>query len=83
MVDQVAKSLWTPEGNRPLRERDVIPLNSTEVRMLSWLHQWAEKFQLSIICKRCDHSIHGRNNDDPSIRHVTVSCQCREWRYHR
>lgn len=74
-------SLWTMDGEVPLRERDVIPLTEREVRMLSWLHQWAADQQVNIFCKRCESPITGQNND--STKEVSVSCGCREWRFTR
>lgn len=76
-------SLWTMDGEVPLRERDVIPLTEREVRMLSWLHQWAADQQVNIFCKRCERPITGANNDDPNIRSVSVACQCRTWVFQR
>lgn len=62
-------------------EKDVIALRESEVRMLSWLHEFAHHNQLSVVCKRCDSAITGQNNDTPGTRSVSVACQCREWRY--
>lgn len=81
-IDQVAKSLLLPDGtHHPLRERDVTMLEPHEVRMLSWLHDWAYKNQLSIVCKRCDSAITGQNND--AARSISVTCLCHEWRFTR
>lgn len=82
-LTQIRKRMWMPDGERPLDEKDVIPLKPEEVRMLSWLHKWAYENQVNIFCRRCEQPITGQNNDDPSVRHVSVSCQCREWRFQR
>lgn len=58
-------------------------LNPQEVKMLSWLHEWAAKEQINIFCKGCEQPITGQNNDAPDIKHVSVFCQCREWRFSR
>lgn len=58
-------------SERPLSRRDLV--------MFSWLHEWAVKNDVSVICKGCNGSITGRNSgheQDPAI-----SCQCTEWRY--
>lgn len=76
-------SLWTPDGEVSMRERDVIELKPQEVRMLSWLHAWAHEQQVNIFCKRCEKPITGANNDDPAAKAVTVQCQCRQWIFRR
>lgn len=78
-ITPVAQTLWTPDGDVPLREKDVIPLSPQEVRMLSLLHEFAHTHQINIFCKRCSTPITGQNND--SSPYVSVNCQCREWRY--
>ena len=77
-LDTFAQTLLLPDGSEiPLREKDVIPLKPHEVRMLSWLHEWAHNQQVNIFCKRCSKPITGQNND--SSPHVSVACQCRQW----
>lgn len=74
------KGLLLPDGTIH-QEKDVIPLKVEEMRMLSWLHEWAHYQQVNIFCKRCEKPILGQNNDTPGERSVSVSCSCREWRY--
>lgn len=62
-------------------EKSVRMLNPKEVRMLADLHEWAHHEQVNIFCKRCERPITGHNNDSPGQKFVSVSCQCREWRY--
>lgn len=76
-------SLWTPQGEVVLKEKDVIPLRPEEVRMLSWLHKWAHHQQVNIFCKRCEQPITGGNNDSPDAKTVSVQCQCRQWIFRR
>lgn len=75
--------MWTPDGEVPLQEKDVIQINQKELILLGHLHEFAQKYQISIVCKRCDGSITGNNNDSPDNRTPSVSCQCREWRFIR
>lgn len=73
------KTLWTPGGEMPLAERDVIFINATELRMLSLLHEFAGKYGISVVCQRCDHAFTGQNSGQES--QPGVSCLCREFRY--
>lgn len=81
-LTQVRNALVLPDGTQHgLHEKDVIPLRPEEVRMLSWLHQFAHDHQINIYCKRCEQPITGANNDNPESRSVSVACQCRQWLY--
>lgn len=83
-ITQVHNSVWTPDGEHPFREKDVLPLTRVELVTLSHLHEFAQKHQITIVCKRCNSAIVGKNND-AEIRagqQPSVACQCREWRYH-
>lgn len=82
-LTQVRKRLWTPDGERPLDEKDVIQIDQRELILLGHLHEFANKHQIVIFCKRCEQNIAGQNNDSPSNRTPSVSCQCREWRFTR
>lgn len=74
------RSLWTPGGERPIAEKQVIKIVDPMIlRMLSWLHKWANDQDINIFCKKCEKPIYGQNNDSSAI--VAVSCQCREWRW--
>lgn len=75
----VGKSLWSPDGEVPLYERGVIPINRRELTMLSLLHEFAAKHQISVVCKRCNSAIQGKNSGQEQS--PAVSCQCREFRY--
>lgn len=69
------------EGEHLIDEKDVIPISHRDLVMLSWLHEFAAKQGINIFCKQCERHISGGNND--SSTHLSVSCQCREWRYTR
>lgn len=74
------KSLYIPgEGEVSLEQKDVIPINIKELRMLADLHEFAHKHQINIFCKRCERAITGQNNDSEPDKRPSVSCQCREW----
>lgn len=78
-IATVNKSLYTPDGEIPLYEKGVVQINRQELIMLSRLHEFAQKHQLTIVCKRCDHAITGQN----AGRELQpgVSCQCSEFRF--
>lgn len=78
-VDQIGKTLWTPDGQVDLREKDVIPINRRELIMLANLHEFSVKYGASYVCKRCDSAITGQNNDSTPV--PSVACRCREFRY--
>lgn len=75
------RSLYTPEGEVSLQEKDVIPINRRTLQVLAWLHEWAFNQQINIFCKRCEQPIRGQNNDANPQDTPAVACQCREWRY--
>lgn len=77
------RGLWTPQGEVSLREKNVEFLSHSQLVALSFMHEWAHKFQLTIICKRCDSAVTGRNSDGDlqAGKHASVACQCTEWRY--
>lgn len=76
------RGLLLPDGStHSTEEKDIIALNPRDVGMLSWLHEWAHNQQVNIFCKRCEQPIRGQNNDTPGQRYVSVTCQCREWRF--
>jgi hypothetical protein len=75
------QGILLPDGSLAGVEKDVIPLREQEVRMLAWLHEWAHHQQVNVFCKKCEKAITGQNND--SSPYVSVSCQCREWRFSR
>lgn len=74
--------LWTPSGEVPIAERDVIPITAKELQMLSILHEFAHKYQITVVCKRCDSSLQGKNNGHETVS-AGVACQCREFRFTR
>lgn len=74
--------LWTPQGMHETAERDVVAVNRKEIIMLSELHEFAFKHQLNVFCKQCEQPVRGQNNDNPGS-HLSVECQCREFRYTR
>lgn len=77
------KGLYVPGQGMVNFEKDITELTVQEVRMLSWLHEWAYKHQVNIFCKRCEQAITGQNNDSPDTKHVEVACGCRTWRFAR
>lgn len=79
-MDQVRKRLWTPEGIVGL-QKDIIPINQLEIVTLARLHEFAQKYGLSLVCRRCDTAVTGRNADGDEK--AAVSCQCREFLYTR
>jgi hypothetical protein len=74
-----AGSIWTPDGEVPLKEKDVLPLTRRQIIMLSELHEFAHYNGITIFCKRCEQPVTGQNNDSSQV--LSVSCQCREWRF--
>lgn len=77
-LPQVRNSLWTTEGEHAL-EKDVVPINRMELSILARLHEFAQKHGVSLVCKRCDRAITGRNSGQEDT--PAVSCLCREFRY--
>lgn len=67
------------QGEVLLDEKDVVQVTRPEIILLSQLHEFAAKHQVNIFCKRCEKAITGGNN--ASSPYLSVSCQCREWRY--
>lgn len=82
-VARGGRHLITPDGPVYLDEKDVKPLNPQQLHMLSFLHEWAYENQLTIVCKRCNSAVVGRNNDAEikAGKPASVACQCTEWRY--
>lgn len=70
-------SLWTPEGEK--FQKDTIPINQKELILLGHLHEFANKHQITIFCKKCENAIYGQNND--TTTRPSVACACREWVY--
>ena len=62
-------------------EQDVTPITRDEIVVLSKMHEIAQKYHLSLVCKRCDSAFVGQNND--SSDKLAVACKCRELRYTR
>lgn len=84
----MALDLIIPGQKQRLRlgdEKNVVELTTPELHMLSALHEFAQKYQLTIVCKRCNHSMGGVNSDSElkAGKAPAVACQCREWRYRR
>lgn len=78
-LTQVANQLWTPDGEVPLREKDVTPVTRQEIITLSHFHEFAQRHNITVVCKRCDTAITGANNGNSRL--LSVSCKCREWRF--
>lgn len=74
-------ALYLPGQGRVNLEKDIIEVNRQDLQGLSWLHEFADKHQINIFCKRCEQPISGQNNDTPGQSHVSVNCGCREWRF--
>lgn len=74
--------LWTPDGMTTI-EKDVERLSREEIVILSKMHEIAQKHQIVLVCKHCDGSFEGRNNDDPALASLSIACKCRELRYTR
>lgn len=79
-LDTQAKTLWTPGGNVPIREKDVVPITRDELGMLAMLDRFARNHGLIIVCPKCDGSLIGKNNGQET--HPSVACGCREFRYY-
>lgn len=79
MITPVAKTMWTPQGEVPLREKGVETLSREEIIVLSKMHEIAHHRQLSIVCMRCNVSMTGKNNDTSKV--LAIGCQCRELRF--
>jgi hypothetical protein len=69
--------LWTPGG--VVQSRDQIPLTLKELNVLAWLHEWAVKNGVSLVCQKCDGAIVGTNSGHEG--NPSVKCTCREWVY--
>lgn len=78
-IDQVRSSLYTPQGEHPLTERDVIVIDRRAIMALAWLHEFAFHHKVALICEKCGQPIKGVNSgNEPQ---PAVSCLCREFRY--
>lgn len=75
----MARGLWTPDGEVPIQEKDVVPITRRELSLLADLHEFAGRHKLIILCPKCDHSLTGHNNG--TSRFPSVACQCREFRF--
>ena len=73
--------LLLPDGSMVnLMPKDVIDVtNPMERQTFARFHEIAFKYGFSVVCKRCDSAITGKNNDSTQIH--SVACQCREWRF--
>jgi hypothetical protein len=60
-------------------EKNVTPISQREIVMLSMLHEFAQKHGIAVVCRRCDSSFAGQNNDSSST--LAIACQCREFRF--
>lgn len=78
-LTQVRSRLWTPEGEVALDQKDIIQVNRRELTMLALLHEFAQKHQITITCKRCDAAILGLNSGQETS--PGVECQCRQFLY--
>ena len=76
-------SIWTPDGEISTEQKGVVEVTRQDIIMLSQLQEFAYNHQINIFCKRCEKPIRGQNNDNPDIKTLSVSCQCREFRYIR
>lgn len=72
-------SLWTPDGEVSVKEKDVIRITRDELGMLAMLDRFSRKHGLMIICPHCDKSLLGKNNGQE--RTPSVACGCREFRF--
>lgn len=79
-VDQVRNSLWTPDGERALAEKDVIQVtNAMERVTFARMHEIAHRYGIALVCRRCDSSIEGKNSGQDAI--PSVECKCQQWRF--
>lgn len=74
-------SLWTPQGEVNVNP-GVEPISQNELRMLSMLHEFAQKHLLTVTCQRCGQGLQGRNQSPAQTRFV-VACGCTEYVYDR
>lgn len=72
-------SLWTPEGEVNLLEKNVSHLTAQEGAALKAMHAVAQKYNIGLVCMRCDKAIQGANSGAESA--YAVACQCRELRF--
>lgn len=76
-------SLWTPGGEIPLRQKDVIPLSREEIVTFAELDQIARRYKLQLTCLKCDKPILGVDNARAEQNTLSVACNCREFRFKR
>ncbi len=77
-----ASSLWTPGGMVSTGEKDVVAISASDLAILARFHEFANKYGISVVCKRCDSAFTGKNSGHETTSQ-SVSCQCRELRYTR
>lgn len=78
-ITRVHNSILIPGEGEHVVDRDTQELNRFELQTLARMHEIAAKFELSIVCKRCDHAFTGKNND--SVQQPAIECRCRVLRY--
>lgn len=71
-------SLWTPEGEINLA-KPFETANPLEGATLQAMHPVAQKYNIALVCQRCNTSFQGKNNEGDSI--YVIACQCREIKF--
>lgn len=72
-------SLWTPEGEVTIGQKDVKMVSAAEGRVFREMHALAQRYRIGLVCMLCDKAIQGSNGGGESTQSVT--CQCREFRF--
>lgn len=73
-----AGSLWTPDGEVSLRQKDVDTIAPQQMRQFQDFHALAQRLRITLVCSLCDTAIQGQNTTGGGSH--AVACQCREIR---
>ena len=71
------RKLWTPNGEHNI-DPNIERISQQELRMLSMLHEFAQRHGLTILCDTCGSSLQGRNQS-PTQTTFIVACGCKEY----
>lgn len=77
-IATAASSLWTPGGEVPLQQKDVVPISAEMMQVFVDLHEVAQKLRIQVNCSLCGASFQGANQGTEA--HFAVACSCRELR---
>ena len=81
LVEVAKGGLLMPDGEViDTRPKDEIVVADPSVRQaFIRFHEVASRYNLSVVCPRCDHAVVGANNDSIPGQKRSVACRCREW----